>query len=178
MRTQGQKHLTLRRGQFVGWLVLIAVVLWILPRHASASDTAKKDKPAARKSASKKTVHRKSSTRHTSRRRSNFRARLARLQLEPSRIEEIQQALIREGYLAQEPTGKWDDATRSAMRRYQDKNGFSTTGLPEAKSLMKLGLGSHPLPEDVDPTVVGRASINSPHAGSTTSESPAASDSR
>lgn len=82
------------------------------------------------------------------------------MQPEPERIQEIQQALIREGYLAQEPTGKWDDATRSAMRHYQQANGFTVTGLPEAKTLMKLGLGSHPLPPEVDPSVVGSASIS------------------
>ena len=84
--------------------------------------------------------------------------------MQPSkdRISEIQEALIREGYLKQEATGKWDDSTRSAMRNYQESNGFSVTGLPDAKSLMKLGLGPHPLPEDVDPSFAGRASINPP----------------
>lgn len=82
------------------------------------------------------------------------------MQPEPERIQEIQQALIREGYLTQEPTGKWDDATRAAMRRYQEANGFTVTGLPEAKTLMKLGLGPHPLAQDADPRVVGSASIS------------------
>jgi peptidoglycan hydrolase-like protein with peptidoglycan-binding domain len=154
----------LRRGYFVGWLVIVAMALWILPRPASASDAAKSSKPSAKKSASsRKAVHRKSSTRrHTTRRSSNYRARLARLQLEPERIQEIQQALIREGYLAHEPTGKWDDATRAAMKSFQEKNGFPARGLPEAKSLMKLGLGPHPLPPDLDPAIVGQASISSP----------------
>ena len=171
-------HLTLRRRKLVGWLVVVAAALWILPRQASASDTAKKDIPAARTASSKTTLHRKSSTHRTSRRRSNYRARLSHLQLERERIEEIQQALIREGYLASEPTGKWDDATRSAMRRYQDKNGFKATGLPEAKSLMKLGLGSHPLPTDLDPAIVGQASIQSPAPASTNPDSPSTSDPR
>ena len=85
-------------------------------------------------------------------RKEPFRRRLARLKLQPERVQEIQRALVTAGYLNQEPNGKWDDATRNAMRQFQQDHGFPTTGLPEAKSLMKLGLGPHPLPEDLDPT--------------------------
>ncbi len=85
---------------------------------------------------------------------------------DPGRIAEIQQALIREGYLKQEATGKWDDATRAAMRAFQQANGFQVTGLPEAKALMKLGLGPHPLPEEADPSVVGSARSAPPAATS------------
>jgi peptidoglycan hydrolase-like protein with peptidoglycan-binding domain len=72
------------------------------------------------------------------------------LRPEPERIQEIQQALVQAGYLNAQPNGGWDDQTREAMRRYQADHGFPVTGLPEAKSLMKLGLGPHPLPEDLD----------------------------
>jgi peptidoglycan hydrolase-like protein with peptidoglycan-binding domain len=75
-------------------------------------------------------------------------------------VEEIQQALIREGFLKGPATGTWDEATRDAMRRYQSNNGFSPTGLPDAKSLMKLGLGPHPLPEDVKPAAAAQASVD------------------
>lgn len=135
---------------------------WCLQPPSSAAATPAK---SSKKPVSKKTV--KSSATHKSgkryaRRRSNFRYRLASLKPSSDRITEIQQALIREGFLKQEATGKWDDSTRAAMRQYQQANGFSATGLPDAKSLMKLGLGPHPLPEDADPTVAGRASINPP----------------
>ncbi len=69
--------------------------------------------------------------------------------LEPGRVIQIQRALIQAGYLTGPPTGEWDAATSDAMRRYQAANGFDMTGLPEAKPLMKLGLGPHPLPADV-----------------------------
>jgi len=72
------------------------------------------------------------------------------LRPEPERIQEIQQALVKTGYLSAEPNGRWDDQTREAMRRYQADHGFPVTGLPEAKSLMKLGLGPHPLPPELD----------------------------
>jgi peptidoglycan hydrolase-like protein with peptidoglycan-binding domain len=73
----------------------------------------------------------------------------ARQHLEPQRVEEIQKALASAGYLHGDATGRWDEPTRDAMRRYQTDSGFPSTGLPEAKSLMKLGLGPHPLPADV-----------------------------
>lgn len=77
------------------------------------------------------------------------RQRLALLHLDPQRVDEIQQALIREGALSGPPTGVWDQTTKDAMRHYQAENGFAETGLPDAKSLMKLGLGPHPLPDDI-----------------------------
>lgn len=83
--------------------------------------------------------------------------RLARLHLQPERTQEIQQALIREGYLQGEASGQWDASTREAMQRYQTDHGFTATGLPEAKSLMKLGLGSHPLPAELDHRAAGMA---------------------
>ncbi len=46
------------------------------------------------------------------------------------------------------------------MRHYQSNNGFTATGLPDAKSLMKLGLGPHPLPEDVQASATSAQSRN------------------
>jgi peptidoglycan hydrolase-like protein with peptidoglycan-binding domain len=77
--------------------------------------------------------------------------------LQPERVQEIQQALIREGYLQGDANGQWDSHTHDAMLRYQTDHGFPATGLPEAKSLMKLGLGSHPLPAELDHGPVGVA---------------------
>jgi peptidoglycan hydrolase-like protein with peptidoglycan-binding domain len=89
-------------------------------------------------------------------------------------VQEIQRALVQAGYLNEEPSGRWDDRTRAAMLRYQADHGFPTTGLPEAKSLMKLGLGPHPLPEDVDPSARTQARANS--AAKPGSEPPAQPD--
>jgi peptidoglycan hydrolase-like protein with peptidoglycan-binding domain len=58
------------------------------------------------------------------------------------RIKEIQTALQKDGSYRGEPTGKWDASTTEAMKKYQDKNGFSPTGKIDALSLNKLGLGS------------------------------------
>ena len=102
--------------------------------------------------------HRGATARNRRMRRLSGPQRLARLHLQPQRVQEIQQALIREGYLQGDATGQWDVRTRDAMLRYQTAHGFPATGLPEAKSLMKLGLGSHPLPPELDHGEVGAAS--------------------
>jgi peptidoglycan hydrolase-like protein with peptidoglycan-binding domain len=116
------------------------------PKKSAVSPTSK---PAANKTSANRRRNRKEP----------FKVRLARLKLQPERVQEIQQALITQGYLNQDPTGKWDEATRSAMLRFQQDHGFPATGMPEAKSLMKLGLGPHPLPDELDPTAQVRAGI-------------------
>jgi len=114
-------------------------------------------KPTTARRASRKPSRR---TPRSSRRgrRTAYRSRLARLHPTPERITEIQKALAETGYLRQDPAGKWDGATREAMRRFQQDNGFPVTGLPEAKSLMKLGLGPHPLPQEVEVNSASRSS--------------------
>ena len=92
---------------------------------------------------------------HTSRysrlRTASRRPSHPRPQIQPARAGQIQQALIQAGDLHGEPTGQWDAQTRQAMKLYQKQNGFAATGLPDAKSLMKMGLGPHPLPPQADP---------------------------
>ena len=82
---------------------------------------------------------------------SQSKVHFASIHMQPERAQQIQQALIKAGDLHEAPTGRWDSQTREAMRQYQQQNGFGSTGLPDAKSLMKLGLGPHPLPVDADP---------------------------
>jgi hypothetical protein len=63
------------------------------------------------------------------------------LAMEPGRITEIQQALIRAHYLSGEADGKWDERTRATMQKYQADQGWQTKLLPDARALKKLGLG-------------------------------------
>jgi len=58
------------------------------------------------------------------------------------RISEIQEALARKGALDGAPTGKWDDSTSEAVRRFQSSKGLNPTGKLDALTLQKLGLGS------------------------------------
>jgi hypothetical protein len=61
--------------------------------------------------------------------------------IDPERATEIQQALIRQHYLAGDPTGKWDPATVAAMQKYQADQGWQTKLMPDSRALKKLGLG-------------------------------------
>jgi hypothetical protein len=61
--------------------------------------------------------------------------------IDSARTLEIQQALIREHYLGGEATGQWDQSTREALIRFQGDNHWQTKILPDARALIKLGLG-------------------------------------
>ena len=61
--------------------------------------------------------------------------------IEPERVTQIQQALIRQHYLSGEANGKWDTATEAAMQKYQADQGWQTKLTPDSRALKKLGLG-------------------------------------
>jgi len=61
--------------------------------------------------------------------------------IDPARAREIQIALIREKYMQGTPTGAWDAATQAAMQRYQADHGWQSKTTPDARALIKLGLG-------------------------------------
>ena len=140
------------------WTVLLAMAVAV-----SAHATTKSHKPAAKKHAPVKTTsklgaHPAGVRRHRAR-STPFRYRLAHLQMSSGRVQEIQSALAKGGYYQGETTGRWDESTKAAMRQYQGANGFSPTGNPDAKSLMKLGLGPHPLPLELDSTAQSRVNL-------------------
>ncbi|MGB8260567.1 MAG: peptidoglycan-binding domain-containing protein [Terracidiphilus sp.] len=62
--------------------------------------------------------------------------------IEPQRVTEIQQALIREKYLDGEANGKWDATTIAAMQKFQADQGWQTKLMPDSRALKKLGLGA------------------------------------
>lgn len=61
--------------------------------------------------------------------------------IDKARAREIQEALVHEHYLSGEPSGTWDAATQAAMRRYQAAQGWQTKTVPDARALIRLGLG-------------------------------------
>jgi peptidoglycan hydrolase-like protein with peptidoglycan-binding domain len=61
--------------------------------------------------------------------------------MEATRIREIQEALIRQKYLDGEADGVWGLTSQTAMARYQADNGWQTKVVPDARALIKLGLG-------------------------------------
>src|SRR5260370_31092517 len=60
----------------------------------------------------------------------------------PERISEIQQALAKDGSFGGKPSGKWDDSTVEAMKKFQAGHGLNPSGKLDAVTLQKLGLGS------------------------------------
>jgi len=60
----------------------------------------------------------------------------------PERISEIQEKLAGKGLLMDMPSGKWDDSTVEAMKKFQTSQGLAPTGKLDALTLQKLGLGS------------------------------------
>jgi peptidoglycan hydrolase-like protein with peptidoglycan-binding domain len=114
---------------------LLALVM-LLGGATSAIYGGPRPSPSAQNSAKKKTASLKSRRKRVAARPKGQKAPT------PDRIKEIQSALQREGTYEGPPNGKWDDATVEALKKFQDKNGFSPTGKIDALSLHKLGLGS------------------------------------
>jgi peptidoglycan hydrolase-like protein with peptidoglycan-binding domain len=58
------------------------------------------------------------------------------------RVNQIQAALARDGSFQGLPSGKWDDNTVAAMRRFQTAHRLNPSGKLDAPTLQRLGLGS------------------------------------
>jgi peptidoglycan hydrolase-like protein with peptidoglycan-binding domain len=60
--------------------------------------------------------------------------------LRPGAVRQIEQALIKKGYLKVEVEQEIDPATQTALMRFQKDAGMAATGFPDALTLKKLGL--------------------------------------
>lgn len=126
---------------------------------ASPKPAAKSAAPSAANSANKKTANRaiSSATTRTSAassskssgKKPSGKANSRRLRRQPgqkapaaARVTEIQTALAKDGSYAGIPTGKWDEGTTAAMRKFQSTHGLNATGRLDAPTLQRLGLGS------------------------------------
>ncbi len=58
------------------------------------------------------------------------------------RATQIQQALIKAGYMTGTPSGAWDAQTQAAMEKLQSDNEWQTKLVPDSRAIIKLGLGS------------------------------------
>lgn len=77
------------------------------------------------------------------------------------RATEIQQALIKQNYLAGSPSGEWDSATEKAMQKFQADNGWQTKITPDSRALIKLGLGPD---NSADGTLLNTETASAPTA--------------
>jgi putative peptidoglycan binding protein len=60
----------------------------------------------------------------------------------PERYKEIQQALSAKGYLpAEQASGKWDDSSTAALKKFQADQNLDASGKINSLSLIALGLG-------------------------------------
>lgn len=157
-------------------LVLCTALLsaWGLPASAHDGASTKKSgtNPGSKKggvasssnskSASAKSTSAKTRTASSKRRKKKVRGQQ---KIDAERAQSIQEALIREHYLRGEATGKWDQASEEAIRRYQKDNGWQNKTVPDSRALIKLGLGpskDHLLnPESAMTTVPDRPKADS-----------------
>lgn len=137
-----------------GWLTRISAVACVALCAAmlsTAQDTQSDSKPAATRQPASHTStssHKKSSSPSThsttskgKKSRKSAANRHGQQKIDPQRTLEIQQALIREHYLTGKPSGVWNDETQQAMQRYQSDNNWQSKTTPDARALIKLGLG-------------------------------------
>jgi peptidoglycan hydrolase-like protein with peptidoglycan-binding domain len=147
-------HTTLQRTTVVGSLLAVLAAS-ICPMHvfatqttthkkstksgAASHSTAATNAGSAKAGASGKTVH-KTSGKSSSRK--NSKKIKGQAAPTPERINEIQAALAKNGAYEGAPSGKWDDSTADAMRKFQASHGLNPSGKLDAPTLQKLGLGS------------------------------------
>lgn len=106
------------------------------PSHKVSHNT------TSHKATHKPPVHKNStkSPGHAIKKSSKKRAR-GQQAIDDQRAQQIQEALVREHYMSGEPSGKWDDATQAALRRYQADQGWQNKNVPDSRALIRLGLG-------------------------------------
>jgi peptidoglycan hydrolase-like protein with peptidoglycan-binding domain len=114
-------------------LALLLSLLMVATLSPATAGTKKKHPPRA----ASQSQH---PSRHASKKSRKARTR-GQQAIDHERATEIQQALIREHYLAGSPSGSWDAATEHAMQRYQQDQGFQAKSVPDSRALIRLGLG-------------------------------------
>jgi hypothetical protein len=102
----------------------------------SSKSTAKSTKSSSKSSS--KTAGKSAKSKRVSRAVPKKRGQQA---IDPDRVTEIQQALIREHYLSGDASGKWDSTTQAAMQKFQSDQGWQQRLTPDSRALKKLGLG-------------------------------------
>ena len=83
--------------------------------------------------------------------------------IDDTRASQIQESLIKSGYLTGEASGHWDAGTEAAMQKYQSDNGWQTKLIPDSRAIIKLGLG--PAQDSAQSTSAAATSAASPTSG-------------
>src|SRR3984885_4693005 len=106
------------------------------PQSKTPSQSASTKKSSTSATTKHASTHKGKKTRRTASRRPRGQQKI-----DSQRALEIQEALIREHYLTGKPAGVWNDETQQAMQRYQSDNNWQSKTTPDARALIKLGLG-------------------------------------
>jgi hypothetical protein len=78
----------------------------------------------------------------------------AQTSIDSQRATELQNALIKSGYLSGAPSGAWDAPSQAAMQKLQADNGWQTKIVPDSRAIIKLGLGpAHDTVAETTPTI-------------------------
>lgn len=108
-------------------LLLAATVCLTASAQTKSSSATSKSSASKSHKSTKKTSHKKEKGQMTP---------------TPDRISEIQQALGKDGSYSNAPSGKWDENTVDAMKKFQTAHALNPSGKLDARTLEKLGLGS------------------------------------
>jgi Putative peptidoglycan binding domain len=109
---------------------------------ASATTKSSQKSASSTSQSTKGTSSRKhSKSRRGKRSRKTASWRRGQQRIDGDRAREIQQALIKEGYLHGSAAGTWDQTSQRAMEKFQADNGWQTKVVPDSRALIKLGLG-------------------------------------
>ena len=119
----------------------IAAISLLLAGIATASTTSTTTHKTSKTSSSSHKSTKSGKTTSGNKKQSSKSVSHGQKGIDQERTRQIQAALIRENYLTGEPTGSWDQATKDALTRYQDANGWQTKSLPDSRALIRLGLG-------------------------------------
>src|ERR1700693_2022309 len=106
------------------------------PQSKTPSQSASTKKSSTSATTKHASTHKGKKTRRTASRRPRGQQKI-----DSQRALEIQEALIREHYLTGKPAGVCNDETQQAMQRYQADNNWQSKTTPDARALIKLGLG-------------------------------------
>ncbi len=142
-------------------VLTVAAAVCVAQSDSSTSSPQKTSRPTQAK---KKSIRR---TRASARAKKRGQQKI-----DEARTQAIQEALIREHYLAGDPSGRWDDLTQRACVKYQADHGWQTKVVPDSRALINLGLGpdhDHLL----NPQTAMTSQPDKPHAPAADSASPA-----
>ena len=136
-----------------------------------ATGTAKKPASAHASTKSKSSASRTTSSRTASHKGKRSKKVRGQQKIDSERTHQIQEALIRQHYMTGEATGKWDASTEQALRKFQADNGWQNKTVPDARALIKMGLGpSHD--HLLNPESAMTTTPDVPHANTTPASSP------